>query len=81
MAKNQGNSGTDEKESTNRLLRVVVALLLRQLDDGSLSLRQQIEILSGLGLGATEIGKTLGKTTTHVSKELAGLRKRKKKGD
>jgi hypothetical protein len=65
-------------ESTNRLLRVVVALLLRQGLEPLSTLRQQIEMLDGLGLGPTEISKILGRSTTYVSKELAGLRKSKK---
>jgi hypothetical protein len=80
MARSQKLSQDDESSSTDRLLRVVIALLLRQLGDGSFSLKQQIEILSDLGMGPTEIGKTLGRTTTHVTKELAGLRKKGRSG-
>jgi hypothetical protein len=65
-------------ESTNRLLRVVIALLLRQGLEPLSTLRQQIEMLDGLGLGPTEISKILGRSTTYVSKELAGIRKAKK---
>lgn len=65
-------------ESTNRLLRVVIALLLRQGLEPLSTLRQQIELLNGLGLGQTEISKILGRSTTYVSKELAGIRKSKR---
>ncbi len=65
-------------ESTNRLLRVVIALLLRQGLEPLSTLRQQIEMLDGLGLGPTEIAKIIGRSTTYVSKELAGIRKGKR---
>ena len=67
-----------ELESTNRLPRVVIALLLRQGLEPLSTLRQQIEMLNGLGLGATEISKILGRSSTYVSKELAGIRKAKR---
>lgn len=73
-------SEENETESTNRLLRVVVALLLRQGLEPLSTLRQQIEMLNGLGLGQTEIAKILGRSVTYVSKELAGIRKKAKKG-
>lgn len=62
-------------ESTNRLLRVVIALMLRARSDKALNLRQQIEILSNLGMKPSEIAVILGKTNTHISKELTGIRK------
>jgi hypothetical protein len=65
-------------ESTNRLLRVVIALLLRQGLEPLSTLRQQIELLDGLGLGPTEISKIIGRSTTYVTKELAGIRKTRK---
>ena len=67
-------------ESTNRLLKVVIALMLRPKDDRPMSLRQQIEVLYGLGIRPTEIAEILGRTATHVNKELSvsGIRKRKK---
>ncbi len=41
------------------------------------TLKEKIAFLDRAGIGPTEIGKVLGRTTTHVSKELAGLRKKK----
>jgi hypothetical protein len=64
-------------ESTNKLLRVMIALLLRR-DEQPLSLKQQVEILSGLGMKPVEIAETLGKTSTHINKELSGIRKGRK---
>lgn len=43
-------------------------------------LKQQIETLNGLGLRPIEIAEILGKTSTHINKELSGLRKRARKG-
>ncbi len=67
-------------ESTNRLLKVIIALMLRPKDERPASLRQQIEVLYGLGIRPTEIAEILGRTPTHVNKELSvsGIRKRKK---
>lgn len=69
-----------EFESTNRLLRVIIALMLRPRDDNTMSLKQQIEVLYSLGIGPSEISEILGKTPGHINKELSvsGIRKRKK---
>ncbi|MFI5087675.1 MAG: hypothetical protein ACHP7I_04715 [Terriglobales bacterium] len=68
----------DTTASTNKLLRVIAALLLRQKPEHTLSLRQQIEILSDLGMKPAEIAEILGRTNTYVSKELSGIRKAQK---
>lgn len=65
-------------ESTNRLLKVIVALLLRGKDEQALTLRQRIEILDDLGLKPVEIAEILGRTNIHVNKELTGIRKSRK---
>ena len=67
-------------DSTNRLLGVIIGLLVRQGNEGTPSLRQQIETLSDLGLRPSEIASILGRSSTHVNKELTGIRKSKKKG-
>jgi hypothetical protein len=71
---------TASQESTNRLLKVIIALMLRPKDDRPMLLRQQIEVLYGLHLRPTEIAEILGRTATHVNKELSvsGIRRRKK---
>jgi hypothetical protein len=68
------------QESTNRLLKVIIALMLRPKDERPMSLRQPIEVLYGLGIRPAEIAEILGRTPTHVNKELSvsGIRKRKK---
>jgi hypothetical protein len=68
----------NEARSTNRLLRVVVALLLRGKGDESVPLRQQIEVLDDLRLRPTEIAEIIGRNSNYVNKELAGIRKSKK---
>ena len=65
-------------ESTNRLLKVIIALLLRGSEEAP-NLRQQIEILADLGLKPVEIADILGRTNTHVNKELSGIRKSRRK--
>ena len=66
-------------ESTNRLLRVIIALLLRGKQDVTPTLRQQIEILDDMGLKPAEIAEILGRTSKYVSKELSGIRKASKR--
>lgn len=68
----------NELQSTNKLLRVIVALLLRRKDEKTLTLRQQIEILSDLGIKPAEIAEILGRTNTYINKELSGIRKNRK---
>ena len=65
-------------ESTNRLLRVIVALLLRRRDEQMLTLRQQIEALDDLGLRPAEMALILGRTNSYINKELSGIRKNRK---
>lgn len=66
----------DVQESTNQLLRVIVALLMKDAD-GLKKQRQQIEFLDQAGLKPSEIAKIIGRTNTYVSKELTGIRKSK----
>jgi hypothetical protein len=80
MAKNVRISEPDEGvTSTNKLLGVMIALLLRQGPDGPPSVKQQIETLSDLGLRPSEIASILGRSSTHVNKELTGIRKGRRK--
>lgn len=81
MAKKSIDVGGDEGSGlTNKLLGVVIALLLRQSEEETPSLKQQIATLDELGLRPSEIASILGRTSTHVNKELSGIRKGKKKG-
>jgi len=65
-------------ESTNKLLRVMVALLLKRKDSDTLTLRQQIEILNDLGLKPLEIAEILGRNNLYINKELSELRRSRK---
>jgi hypothetical protein len=71
----------DGLEFANKLLRVIVALLLRGKSDEALNLRQRVEFLSDLGLKPVEIAQILGRSNTYVNKELSGIRKARKKSD
>lgn len=68
-------------ESTNKLLRVIIALLLRRKEERALTLRQQIEILDDLGVKPAEIAEILGRTNIYINKELSVIRKSRKKGE
>jgi hypothetical protein len=65
----------------NKRLGVVIALLLRTIprDGASMSLREQITLLSHIGVRPKDMAEFLGRTQTYVNKELAGLRKGKAK--
>ena len=53
--------------------------MLRGKDEGKkLNLRERVEILDGLGSKPVEIAEILGRTNTYVSKELVGIRKKRK---
>ena len=80
VRKSRVSASDDGPASTNKLLGVMIALLLRQGQAGPPSLKQQIETLDDLGLRPSEIASILGRSSTHVNKELTGIRKGKKKG-
>jgi hypothetical protein len=68
------------REITKRL-DVLISLVLQTVahEGRSLSVRDQIRMLSELGLRPVEIAGTLGKTATFVNKELSVLRKPRKR--
>jgi hypothetical protein len=53
----------------------MIALLLRQRTEDTLTLRQQIQILDDLGVKPSEIAGILGRSNVYVNKELSGIRK------
>lgn len=70
-------------QETNKLLKVMIALLVRgNKQDNPLSLRDQIGILSDLGLAPSDIADILGRSGNYVNKELSEIRKalKNKKG-
>jgi hypothetical protein len=62
--------------STNQLLRVMIALLLRGQQENSLTGREQIGILNDLGLKPKEISDILGKSNTYVNKEISHMKRK-----
>ena len=68
----------NDLQSTNKLLMVIIALLIRRKDENTLTLRQQIELLNDLGIKPVEIAEILGRTSTYINKELSGIRKDRK---
>jgi len=81
MGKQPKNQYITESQSTDRILRVIVALLVRKREEEVAPLKRQIEILDSLGMRPVEIAETLGKTAGHVNKELAGIRKHSKRSE
>lgn len=75
MSKNGNN---ENLESTNRLLRVVVALLSRKKDEQILRLKEQVALLDDLGLRPVEIAEILNRSPNYIGKELVGIRKSKR---
>lgn len=69
-------------QETNKLLKVVVALLVRgNKEDKVASLRDQIGVLADLGLPPSDIAEILGRSGNYINKELSELRKiSRKKG-
>ena len=66
-----------ELSKISKRLDVVIALLLRMIekDISRPSSREQISLLSELGLRPIEIANILGRSATYINKELAGIRK------
>lgn len=63
----------------NKRAGVMISLLLRivQQEKSAISLKDQVRMLDNLGLRPRDIADILGRTPTHVSKELVGIRKEK----
>jgi len=64
-----------EISSTDRLLRVIAALLVRQQPSEPITLREQIRILDEMEVEPIEIAEILGRTNIYINKELSELRK------
>jgi hypothetical protein len=67
----------NDRESTNRLLRVIIALMLRGQEDTPL--KEHIRTLSELGMRPAEIAVILGRKGTFINKELSAMRRKGKK--
>ena len=59
-------------DNINRNLEVIVGLLIRSTQGAdAASLRDRIVLLDGLGMRPKDIARVLGKSPTHISKELS----------
>jgi DNA-directed RNA polymerase specialized sigma24 family protein len=59
-------------ENINRNLEVIIALLVQNLPDpDAVSLRERVLTLDAVGMRPKDIAKVLGKSPSHVSKELS----------
>ena len=62
----------DLLENINRNLEVIVGLLLRSLPDSdSASLRDRVLMLEGMGMRPKDMARILGKSASHINKELS----------
>lgn len=78
---NEENPINKEVFELNKRLGVVISLLLRMVprEGPGISLKEQVKLLDNLGMRPRDIANILGRTPTHITKELAGLRKKRKK--
>ena len=77
----QKNHINEQIFELNKRLGVVISLLLRIIPkkEKGISLKEQVRILNSLSIRPRDIADILGRTRTHINKELVGLRKKKKK--
>jgi hypothetical protein len=68
---------TDQKELSKRL-DALIYIMLNKTDGHLMLLKDQVSLLDGLKFRPMEIAGILGKTSTHINKELASIRKFKK---
>ena len=68
-----------ELQSTNRLLKVIIALLLRQKEEQTVTLRQKIEVLDNMRIKPADIAEILGRSNVYINKELSIIRKNQRK--
>jgi hypothetical protein len=67
-------------ENINRNLEVIIGLLLRSLPDSEAgSLRDRILMLTAMGMRPNEMARALGKSASHINKELSIGRNTKQK--
>lgn len=68
-------------ENINKTLEVIVGLMLRSLpDSGAASLKDRVLMLESLGMRPKDMARVLGKSVTHINKELSIGRGTRKKG-
>lgn len=64
------------KEVIKRL-DALIFILLNKKAEQPYSLKEQVSLLDSVGFRPIEIASTLGRTPTHITKELTNLRKAK----
>lgn len=76
--KNKENQFNTQLFELNKRLGVVIALFLKMASKttNGFSLKEQVEILADIGVRPKDIAGILGRTPTHITKELAGIRKK-----
>lgn len=64
----------------NKRFGVMISLLLRMVPqkDQGMSLKEQVKILEISGMRPRDIADILGRTASHINKELTGLRKERR---
>lgn len=75
-------SQTDELlNDINKRIGVMISLLLRMVNQEkpAISLKEQVRLLDSLAMRPKDIAMILGRTGSHINKELAVLRKEKVK--
>lgn len=71
------NDNLIELIKLNKRVGVVISILLRMVPESSnVNLRNQVKILADLSIRPRDIAEILGRTQTHINKELAGIRKK-----
>ena len=73
-----------EDEPTSRIVKRLDAILKLQLETGSvegkrLSLSNKVDVLDSANFRPVEIAKLLGKTSKHITVELARIRKSRRR--
>ena len=78
---NQKNLINNQLSELNKRLGVIISLLLRMIPQDGLSgtLKEQARILDSLSIRPRDIADILGRTPSHINKELVGIRKEKRK--
>lgn len=69
------NLSTNDFGDLSKRLDALIYLMLNKVDGQPMLLKDQVRLLDNLSFRPVEIAAILGKTQTHISKELASVRK------
>jgi hypothetical protein len=72
-----------ELSEVNKRMGVIISLLLQLIpkEGSALSLKDQVRMLDSFGMRPKDMANILGRTQSHINKELAGVRKKAKKNE